>query len=306
MKFIPFGSTKKEVPAIAIGCMRLTSLDEKGVAKIVDTAMEAGINFFDHADIYGGGECERLFAKSVDLSGEKREQYFIQSKCGIVPGKMYDLSKDYILKSVDGILERLNTEYLDALLLHRPDALVEPEEVAEAFASLKKAGKVRHFGVSNMNPLQIQLLKKCVDEPIEVNQLQLSLPNSNMIRSGMEVNMTTEGAVNRDDSVLDYCRLHDITIQTWSPFQYGMFEGVFIGNEKFKELNKALDVIAAKYETTPTAIASAWILRHPAKFQMISGSTNADRLAEMIQATEISLTREEWYQLYLAAGHILP
>lgn len=306
MKLVNFGNLGIKVPAIAIGCMRLGALDEKGVAQLIDTAMENGMNFIDHADIYGGGSCEELFAKAVNLNADNRENYFIQSKCGIVPGVMYNLSKDYILNSVDGILKRLNTEYIDSLLLHRPDALMEPEEIAEAFDVLEQSGKVKYFGVSNMNPMQIQLLKKCVKQPIVANQLQLSITNSNMIRSGMEVNMTTEGAVNRDDSVLDYCRLNDITIQTWSPFQYGMFQGSFLGNGEFKELNQAIDEIAEKYNVTNTAIATAWILRHPANMQMISGTTNIERLKQIIQAADIEITREEWYKLYLSAGHMLP
>lgn len=306
MKLVNWGSTKEKVPAIAIGCMRLGALDEKGAAEFIDTALENGLNFIDHADIYGGGYCEELFSKAVKLSTDNREKFFIQSKCGIVPGVMYNLSKEYILESVDKILTRLNTEYIDALLLHRPDALVEPEEVAEAFDKLEQSGKVKYFGVSNMNPMQIQLLQKYVKQPLVANQLQLSITNSNMIRSGMEVNMATEGAVNRDDSVLDFCRLNDITIQTWSPFQYGMFEGTFLGNDKFKELNAVIDELAEKYNVTNTTIATAWILRHPANMQMIAGTTNKDRLLQIAKAMDIVLTREEWYKLYLAAGHILP
>lgn len=220
---------------------------------------------------------------------------------------MYDFSKDYILESVDGILKRLDIEYLDTLLLHRPDALMEPEEVAEAFDILEQSGKVRYFGVSNHRPMQIELLKKYVKQELVVNQMQFSIPFSNMIASGMEANMLTDGAVDRDGSVLDYCRLHDMTIQTWSPFQYGYFEGVFLGNtEKYPELNRVLDELSEKYDATPTAIATAWILRHPAKMQMIAGTTNFSRMAEIVKGSHIMLEREEWYKLYLSSGHILP
>lgn len=268
--------------------------------------MEAGINFFDHADIYGGGRCEELFGKAFVKTGIKREDVIIQSKCGIVPGIMYDFSKEHILQSVDSILQRLQMDYLDILLLHRPDALIEPEEVAAAFDILETSGKVLHFGVSNQRPMQIELLQKYTKQKLMINQLQFSIPVSNMIASGMEVNMQTDGAIDRDGSILDYCRLHDITIQTWSPFQYGFFEGIFIGSDKYPKLNALLDKLAEKYNVTPTTIASAWILRHPAKMQLISGSTSPKRIKEIAAASDITLTREEWYQLYLAAGHILP
>ena len=220
MKTIELGKSGLQVPVIASGCMRINGLEEKQAAKFIEKALSLGINFFEHADIYGGGECEKLFSKAIDMKPSIREKIILQSKCGIVPGKMYDFSKEHILKSVDGILNRLQTEYLDVLVLHRPDALVEPEEVAEAFRILKKSGKVNHFGVSNHKPLQMELLRKYLDYPLVTDQLQFSITNSSMIQNGLEVNMTTEGAIDRDGSVLDYCRLHDITIQTWSPFQY--------------------------------------------------------------------------------------
>lgn len=304
MKTIPFGKSGLQVPAIALGCMRLTALDEQGAQRYVRTALDLGANFFDHADIYGGGACEELFGKAI--AGIPRDQLIIQSKCGIVPGKRYDFSKEYILNAVDGILQRLGIDYLDALLLHRPDALMDPVEVAEAFATLKAAGKVNHFGVSNQNPYQMALLQKTLPMPIVANQLQLSVTNCTMITQGMEVNMATPGAVGRDGGVLDYCRLHDITIQPWSPFQYGFFEGVFIGSDKYPELNKKLDEIAEKYGVTATTIAVAWLLRHPAQFQPIIGTMNLTRLADCVKACDIQLTRQEWYDIYLSAGNMLP
>lgn len=306
MREIKLGKSNLMVPVIAAGCMRMDSLDERTAASFIDKALSLGVNFFEHANIYGGGLCETLFAKAVGMKPSVREKFILQSKCGIVPGKMYDFSKEHILSSVDDILKRLNTEYLDVLVLHRPDALVEPEEVAQAFNILKTSGKVNHFGVSNHKPSQIELLQKYIDEPLVTNQLQFSITNSSMIESGMEVNMTTPGAVDRDGSVLDYCRLHDITIQTWSPFQYGFFEGVFLGNDKFPELNKVIDEIAEKYAVTNTTIAAAWILRHPAKMQLIAGTMNEKRLEEICAAADITLSREEWYRIYLAGGHLLP
>ena len=304
MKMIPFGTTGLSVPAVALGCMRLTRLSDEEAKTYVRTALELGANFFDHADIYGGGQSEAIFGRAI--RGIPREKLLIQSKCGIVPGKRYDFSKQHILESVDGSLSRLGVDYLDSLLLHRPDALMEPEEVAEAFSVLLESGKVRHFGVSNQNPMQMALLEKALPVPISVNQLQLSLTNCTMISQGMEVNMATPNAAARDGYVLDYCRLHGITIQPWSPFQYGMFEGVFLGSEKFPALNAAIDSIAAKYGVTPVTVTVAWLLRHPARFQPIIGSMNLSRIREAIAASDLVLTRQEWYDLYLAAGNILP
>ncbi|MBT2719823.1 aldo/keto reductase family oxidoreductase [Bacillus sp. ISL-46] len=305
MRTIKLGSSSLEVPVVAVGCMRINSLEKTEAERFIQTALEEGANFFDHADIYGGGTCEEIFADAIHMNSEIREKIILQSKCGIRKG-MFDFSKEYILESVDGILKRLNTEYLDVLLLHRPDALVEPEEVAEAFDSLEKSGKVRHFGVSNQNPMQIQLLQKFVKQPLVANQLQLSITNANMISNGINVNMENDSAINRDGSILDFCRLNDITIQPWSPFQYGFFEGVFLGNDKFPELNQQIDEIAAKYEVGNTTIATAWLLRHPAHMQPVIGTMNIDRLKDCCKASEVQLTREEWYRIYRAAGNILP
>jgi len=271
----------------------------------VQTALEQGANFFDHADIYGAGSCEEIFAEAIHMNADVREKIILQSKCGIRKG-MFDFSKEHILESVDNSLKRLNTDYLDILLLHRPDTLVEPEEVAEAFDILESAGKVRHFGVSNQNPMQIQLLQKFVKQPIVANQLQLSITNSTMISSGFNVNMENDAAVNRDGGILDFCRLHDITIQPWSPFQYGFFEGVFLDNEKFPELNQKINEIAEKYSVSNTTIAIAWLLRHPAKMQPVIGTMNETRLKDCIKASDIHLSRQEWYDIFRAAGNILP
>ncbi|MDT0124796.1 aldo/keto reductase [Paenibacillus sp. RRE4] len=305
MRTIKLGSSALDVPVVAVGCMRINSLDSKDAEHFVRSAMEVGANFFDHADIYGTGTCEEIFADAVQMNPQVRENLILQSKCGIRKG-MFDFSKEHILNSVDGILQRLRTEYLDVLLLHRPDALVEPEEVAEAFDQLEREGKVRHFGVSNQNPNQIALLKKYVKQPLVANQLQMSITNTTMIDSGINVNMENDAAVNRDGSILDYCRLHDITIQPWSPFQYGFFEGVFLGNEKFPELNAKIDEIAAKYDVSNTTIAIAWLLRHPAKMQPVTGTMNIERLQDCVKASEVHLTRPEWYEIYRAAGNVLP
>ena len=306
MKRIPLGKSGILVPSVAVGCRRVCDVEEKEAEALLDTALELGCNFFDHADIYGQGACESRFAQAIHMSPSVREKIILQSKCGIVSGKMYDSSKEHILSSVDGILGRLQTEYLDVLLLHRPDALVEPEEVAEAFDILHRSGKVRFFGVSNHRSSQIRLLLKYVEQPLVADQLQFSVVNSFMVQIGMEANMGTDGAVDRDGGVLDFCRENEITIQTWSPFQYGFFSGVFLGNPKFRELDDAIGELAQKYGTTDTAVAAAWILRHPAKMQLVAGTTKPSRLKEICQAADLTLTREEWYRLYLAAGHMLP
>ncbi|QCJ64297.1 aldo/keto reductase [Lactobacillus sp. Koumiss] len=304
MKQIQLGASSQMVSSVILGCMRINGA--KDPVKVIETAYDNGINFFDHADIYGGGECESIFADVLAKTSLKREDLFIQTKCGIVPGVMFDFSKKHIIESVEGSLQRLKMDYVDALLLHRPDTLVDPSEVAEAFDELEKSGKVRHFGVSNQKPMQIDLLKKYVKQPLLANQLQFGLKHSGMIDQGIHVNMTDDGSVDHDGSVLDYSRLNDMTIQAWSPYQYGFFEGVFIGNEKFPELNQALDNLAEKYGTTPTGLAAAWILRHPANVQVIAGTMNPGRIEEIAKASEIQLTREDWYELYRAAGNILP
>ncbi|MFF2588006.1 aldo/keto reductase family oxidoreductase [Peribacillus butanolivorans] len=305
MRTMKLGNSILEVPVVSVGCMRINSLDKAEAEHFVQTAMEEGANFFDHADIYGSGECEEIFADAIGMNAGIREKIILQSKCGIRKG-MFDFSKEHILESVDKSLKRLKTDYLDILLLHRPDTLVEPEEVAEAFDILESSGKVRHFGVSNQNPMQIQLLKKSVKQTIVANQLQLSITNANMISNGFNVNMDNDHAVNRDGSVLDFCRLNDITIQPWSPFQYGFFEGVFLGNDKFPELNQKINEIADKYEVSNTTIVIAWLLRHPAHMQPVIGTMNEDRLKDCCKASDIHLTREEWYGIYREAGNVLP
>ena len=305
MKTINIPNSRLTVSAVALGCMRIAKLPTQEAATLLNTALDAGINFFDHADIYGGGKSEEKFAEALGMNPTLREKLLIQSKCGIRQG-FFDFSAAHILTAVDGSLKRLQTDYLDVLLLHRPDALVEPEEVAEAFTSLEASGKVRYFGVSNQNPMQIELLTKFVKQKILFNQLQLSITNTGMIDAGLNVNMKIDAGVDRDGSILDYCRLHEITIQPWSPFQYGFFEGVFLDNPKFPELNKAIDALAAEKGVTNTTIAVAWLLRHPARMQPIIGTTNPARVKESCQAANITLTRQEWYAIYRAAGNKLP
>ncbi len=305
MNKIKVANSNLEVSEISLGLMRIADMEKAEIARLINTALEEGIDFFDHADIYGGGQCETKFAEALDMNPRVRATMYIQSKCGIRKGS-FDFSKEHILAAVDGSLQRLRTDYLDVLLLHRPDALVEPQEVAEAFTILEQSGKVRNFGISNQNPMQIELLKRYVKQPLIFNQLQLSITNTGMIDAGINVNMEIDRSIDRDNSILDYCRLHDITIQPWSPFQYGFFEGTFLGNPKFPELNQKIDELAAKYGVTNTAIAVAWLLRHPARMQPILGTTSVQRVKDACKASGVRLSRQEWYAIYLAAGNKLP
>lgn len=308
MKYFPIKGTNLNVSNIVMGNMRITSLSKPELERLIQTALDEGINFFDHADIYGGGECEKLFADAIQMNDDLREKIILQTKCGIISkDNYYDFSKEHIIRSVEGSLKRLKTDYIDILLLHRPDPLMEPEEVAEAFDELHNSGKVRYFGVSNHNPMQIELLQKYVPHKIVVNQLQFSIAHTPMIDSGIALNMNIDQSINRDSSVLEYCRLHDITIQAWSPYQHGFFAGTFLGDyEKFPKLNETIDEIAEKYGVDNTAIATAWITRHPANIQVVVGTTNVERLKSACQGSDLPLTREEWYRIYKAAGNMVP
>ncbi len=305
VKKIKAGSSQLEVAQISLGCMRIAELSPQEADVHIHSAVEAGIDFFDHADIYAGGKAEEVFGDVLAASPGMREQLMIQTKCGIRQG-FFDFSKEHIVQSVENSLKRLKTDYVDVLLLHRPDTLMEPEEVAEAFDYLEQKGMVKHFGVSNLNPLQIELLKKNVKQPLLFNQLQLSIMVSGMIDAGFNVNMTNSASVVHDGGILEYSRLHDMTIQPWSPFQYGFFEGVFLGNDKFPELNEVIGRLAAEKGVADTAIAIAWLLRHPASMQPIVGTTNTQRLLDIAKASDITLTRQEWYEIYRAAGNKLP
>ncbi|HEO5564868.1 TPA: aldo/keto reductase [Streptococcus agalactiae] len=299
------GQTGIQATRIVLGCMRMSDLEGKQAEEVVGTALDLGINFFDHADIYGGGLSELRFRDAIKHLNVNRDKMIIQSKCGIREG-YFDFSKEYILSSVDGILERLGTEYLDFLILHRPDVLVEPEEVAEAFTKLRAEGKVKHFGVSNQNRFQMELLQSYLDEPLAVNQLQLSPAHTPMFDAGLNVNMLNKASIEHDDGIVDYCRLKRVTIQAWSPFQIDLSRGLFVNHPDYKELNETIAKLAKNYNVSSEAIVIAWILRHPAQIQAIVGSMNPSRLKAIDKANDIALTREEWYDIYRSAGNILP
>lgn len=308
MRYITIGQDDKELSEIVLGMMRIEDKSVKEVEELVETALSVGINAFDLADIYGRGRCEELLGLVLKNRPDLREKMWIQSKCGIRIEEFtyFDFSKDYIIKSVDGILQRLKIDHLDSLLLHRPDALMESDQVAEAFDLLYKQGKVRNFGVSNQNPMMMELLKKDVKQPLAVNQLQLSAAFTPGFESGFHVNMEDSQAAMRDGSIFEYCKLHDVIIQAWSVLQFGYFKGNFVGNEKFQALNQVLERLATKYGVTSSTIAISWILRYPAKMQAVVGTTNPKHLREVSQAGNFSLTRKEWYEIYLAAGNNLP
>ena len=309
MKFIQIGSMSAST--VALGCMRMSRLDEKGVDAIMDCALENGINFFDHADIYGRGASELSFGEYLKRNPNAREKIFIQTKCAIHGGpndKQYDFSKEHIISSVENSLLRLGVDYVDALLLHRPDTLMEPDEVAEAFDELESSGKVRYFGVSNHNPMQIELLKTAVKQPLLMNQLQFSVTEAGMITSGINTNMKNSESIMHDGCVLEYSRINHITIQAWSPFkvQYEKYRDMFVDNPYYRRLNDKLAEIGEKYNLTKTGVAAAWILRHPANMQVLAGTMNPEHLNAICKAADIKLTRAEWYEIYLAAGHRLP
>ena len=308
MRYIKFGERQKEVSEVVLGLMRISEMTVDQVEDLIESALAVGINAFDIADCYGHGKCEQILGEVLKRRPDLREKMWIQSKCGIRMEEFtyFDFSKEHILEAVDGILERLNVDYIDSLLLHRPDALMEPAEIAEAFDLLKAQGKVIDFGVSNQNPMMMALIQKDVNQPLVANQLQLSAAFTPSFDAGFHVNMKQEAGIVRDSSIFEYCRLHDVVIQAWSVLQFDYFGGVFLGSEKYPELNQVLNRLAEKYHVSPSAVAIAWVLRYPAKMQAVIGTTKKARVAEAAKAAEIQLTRKEWYEIYLAAGNDLP
>lgn len=306
MEFYDLPQTDLKVSKIVLGCMRIASKTEAEIENLIQTALDAGINFFDHADIYGGGKSEEIFGAILNKHPDWRQKMIIQTKCAIVPGKRFDFSKEHILNSVEGSLQRLQTEYLDILLLHRPDALMDPKEVAEAFDTLHAQGKVKYFGVSNQTPYQIELLKKYCQQPIIINQLQFGPAHTGMIDSGIFANMNCDTGIDRDGGILDYCRLHDITIQAWSTIRADLSSDTFIDNPAYPKLNAQLASLATKYQVSKVAIVTAWILRHPANIQPVAGTTSVKNLNDTLEAIKVKLSRDEWYAIYTAEDKPLP
>lgn len=317
MKTIQLGSTQTRVSAVALGIMRMVRLNTTDAANVLNVVHNHGVNMIDAADIYGNGQSEATFGAALKQSGLSRDDFFIQSKGGIVLdpekssgelvfGQRYDFSKDHLIATVDGILQRLQVDYLDSFLLHRPDPLMDLDDVAAAFDELQASGKVRHFGVSNFNPMQVELLQSALSQKLIINQLQFGVMHTGPIDFGLHTNMQDDRSINHDGEIIEYSRLHHMTIQAWSPYQYGMFAGPFIDNPKFPVLNTKLQALADKYGVTKNAIATAWILRHPAQMQVILGSMNPQHLTESIAGADVTLTEQEWYDVYFAAGNDLP
>lgn len=309
MQYITFGQDHDRVSRIIIGLMRTAEMEPEQVAELIETGLSEGINFLDTADCYTNGKAEEVLGEAFARNPGLRNKIFLQSKCGIRNDDdftWFDFSKEHILEAVDASLSRLQTDYLDCLLLHRPDALMEPEEIASAFDILYKAGKVRNFGVSNQNPIMMDFIRSRVSFPIVTNQAQLSCAFTPSLNAGFNVNMENDHAIMRDGGLFEYCRMHDIVIQAWSPLQYGYFQGVFLGSDKYKGLNKVLDRMAEEKGVTPTAIALAWVLRYPGRMQAVTGTTKPERIREAARATEVTLTKKEWYEIYLSAGNDLP
>ncbi len=305
MRTIEVPETGKAVSVIGIGCMRIADMTTEQADSFIRTALDAGVNFVDEADIYGGGKSEEVVGSVLERDPSLRDKLFLQSKCAIHDG-MFDFSKDYILKSVDGILERLHTDHLDSLLLHRPDALMEPEEVGEAFDELKKSGKVLAFGVSNENPYQMDYLQSGLSQRLWTNQVQMSCAHTVMLDAGFNVDMHNDAGIMRDGGIIPYCQKNKMSIQVWSPLQMGYFEGVFLGNEKYKALNEKLVEIGKKYGVGADVIAYAWLLRIPGRMQVVLGTTKSERVVNAAKAADITLSRSEWYDIYRAAGNQLP
>ena len=306
MKYVDIKGTDMKASRLALGCMRIADKSYEQVEKLIKTALDLGINFFDHADIYGAGKSEKIFGEVLKNHPDWRKKMYIQSKCGIVPGVCYDLSAEHIIECVNQSLENLHTDYLDVLLLHRPDVLMDPYQVATAFDALHASGKVRYFGVSNMNPMQMRLLKKYCHQPIVINQMQFNVVNCGMVDVGLNVNMDNKESIDHDGNLLEYCYLHEITMQPWSILQASWEKGCFIDHPDYQPLNDKLEELGKKYNLTKAAMSLAWIIRHPSRMQPIAGTCNPEHLKELAKACDLKITREDWYALYMANGKVLP
>ncbi len=296
MEYTKIGDLK--VSNLSLGCMRIGNKSVEEVYKMILAALDAGINLFDHADIYYGGKSEEVFGKVLASHPDLREKVVIQTKCGIVPGICFDLSKEHILKSVEGSLKRLNVDCIDIFLLHRMDPLMDINGVKEAFNELKASKKVKHFGLSNATPSQFELLSSVLDVPLVVNQMEFSPAHTGMIDQGIYTNTKNPMALNADGNMLDYAMLNNISIQAWSPIRESLAHDTFLDNDEYQPLNEVLDELALKYKVSKGAIVVAWIKRHPAKITTIIGTTNPARIDEMAAGMAVDLTRAEWYAIY--------
>ncbi|MCH5162273.1 MAG: aldo/keto reductase [Clostridiales bacterium] len=313
MKYIDIDGIKAS--RLSLGCWRIADKPIENIERLVNTALDMGVNHFDHADIYGGGTCEKLYGELIKKSPSLRDRMVLQTKCGIMSGQ-YNLGYDHIMECVEGSLKRLNTDHVDILLLHRPDTLMRPEQIARAFDRLERDGKVLHFGVSNFSAMQIEYLQSQINQKILINQMQLSPTFCPMIDAGINVNTASPAAVDRDGGLLEYCRMRGITIQTYSTMQCSfidengnLYKGAFTteaARKKYFALNFCLEGLARKYGSTPEAVAIAWVLHHPANMQAIVGTTLDKHMEAFKDCCEVPLTDREWYEIYRSAGHTLP
>jgi len=320
MKRVPIPHTELEVSQIGFGCMGLgggftqgplSAGHEQQVRLFLDTADEVGVNLFDHADIYAFGRAEEAFGKVLKERPSLRDRIVIQSKCGLrrlegpygKPVALIDFSYEHILASVDGILRRVGTGYLDILLLHRPDVLMEGEEVARAFATLKKSGKVRHFGVSNQNRYQMEYLQSFLPDPLVANQVQMSLLHSGFVEQGISFNQSASAYPDGLEGLSEYCRMKGVKLQAWAPLARGLLSGAAVTGQPDAVIKTAALVkdLAAQHGVSVEAIVLAWLLRHPAGILPILGTTRPERLRACVQATTIELSRLEWYGLFASA-----
>jgi predicted oxidoreductase len=299
---MPFGGSWDRAP--------ITPDQVQKAEQAIDAAQSIGISMFDHADIYTMGKAETIFGSIMKRRPGLREQIVIQSKCGIrfpegAAPTRFDFSKAHILQAVDGILDRLATDYLDILLLHRPDPLVEPDEVAEAFGILKERGKVRHFGVSNMSPGQIRFLQRALPDPLVVNQLEMSLAHLDWLDQGIHVNQKAGTSVNFAEGLMEYAQMETMQLQAWGPLAQGRFSGRALADEpaNIQQTAALVKQLADAKATTLEAIVLGWLMRHPAMIQPVIGTSNAERIVACQDAERQAqaMTREEWYSLYVSA-----
>ncbi|GIF04986.1 aldo/keto reductase [Actinoplanes siamensis] len=306
MRTVPLGVTGRAVPNVVLGMMRIADRTDDEIRALVRAARDADVDFFDHAAVHGSRQhhCEERFAEALRLTPSARAEITIQTKAGIVRDGSCDSSYDHLVSSTEESLRALRTDYLDVLLLHGPDALVEPEEVARAFDDLESAGKVRAFGVCDHTPPRIELLRTAVRQPIVVNQLQLSMTHA----PGVAADLAGTGHPVALDGggVLDYCRVHRITVQAWSPFEAGFCTGTVLDSLEYADLNAVADRLGERYGVPAIAIATAWITRHPGGMQVVLATAAPERVTGAAQGSDVPLTRAEWYELSRASGHRAP
>lgn len=300
----------RDASMLGLGMMGIEPLGDAEIRELFGTARALGVDVFDHADIYGSEwhACERRFGEALRLAPDERDAIVIQSKCGIRrDAHGFDFSAEHIVRQVEGSLSALRTDRLDVLLLHRPDALVEPDEVARAFDALESAGKVVAFGVSNHTPGQIELLRSAVRQPLVADQVQFGLGHAGLVAQGIAANMegVAQSAV-RDGGLVEWARLNGVRLQAWSPFRRGFFAGSLFDDGAPSALRDALARVGTAHGLTASGTATAWIARHPAEIQTVVGTTRPERLREAAAGIDARLSRSEWYELLGAAGYTIP